>query len=100
MPRQAAKLVEVTFVLDADKPVCVLASTAAEARHAIRGLRSVGFLEPTGYVLGGGPVRMKEKTVPTLGAATLVDESEVNVRSDGDAELLLTDVLLVGEPSP
>src|SRR5439155_4164730 len=52
------------------------------------------------YVLGGGPVRVKEKMVPTLGAATFVDESEVNVRSDGDAELLLTDVLLVEEPSP
>ena len=52
------------------------------------------------YVLGGGPVRVNEKTVPTLGAATLADESRVNVRSDGDAELLLTDVLLVEELSP
>ena len=40
------------FVLDADEPVCVLAETAAEAEKAIRGLRSVGFRELAGYVLG------------------------------------------------
>jgi hypothetical protein len=52
------------------------------------------------YVLGGGPVRANGETVPPLGAVTLVDEAELSVRSDGDAELLLADVLLVEEPSP
>ena len=42
------------FVLDADRPVTVLASSAAEAERAIAGLRSVAFLDIAGYVLGGG----------------------------------------------
>ena len=36
-------------------PVTVLAADAAEAAHAVRGLRSVAFLDVAGYVLGGGP---------------------------------------------
>jgi len=52
------------------------------------------------YVLGGGPLRVNGKAVPPLGAAKLVDESEVSVQSDADAELLLADVLLAEEPSP
>ena len=42
------------FVLDADRPVTVLAADAAEAVAAIRGLRSVAFDDVAGYVLGGG----------------------------------------------
>src|SRR5581483_11503844 len=37
--------------------VCVLAANADEAARAIRGLRSVAFLDLAGYVLGGGAER-------------------------------------------
>jgi redox-sensitive bicupin YhaK (pirin superfamily) len=46
-------------------------------------------------VLGGGPVRIEGKTIPALGAARIEDEPAVTVRANGDAELLLADVLLV-----
>jgi hydroxyacylglutathione hydrolase len=42
------------FVLDAARPVCVLAATAEEARQAVEGLHSVAFFDIAGYVLGGG----------------------------------------------
>lgn len=47
------------------------------------------------YVLGGGPVRVRGKTVPAFGAARIEDEPAVSVRANEDAELLLADVLLV-----
>ncbi|HVG37169.1 MAG TPA: pirin family protein, partial [Thermoplasmata archaeon] len=52
------------------------------------------------YVLGGGPVQVNEEAVPSLGAVKLTDESEVSVRSGGDAELLLADVLALEDLSP
>jgi hydroxyacylglutathione hydrolase len=42
------------FVLDAERPICILSGSAAEAARAARGLRSVSFLDLPGYVLGGG----------------------------------------------
>jgi rhodanese-related sulfurtransferase len=42
------------FVLDADRPVCIIAASAGEAERAARGLRSVAFLDLAGYILGGG----------------------------------------------
>ena len=42
------------FVLDADRPVTILASDSDEAERAIQGLRSVAFEDFPGYVLGGG----------------------------------------------
>jgi len=76
------------FVLAADKPVCVLASTAAEARHAIRGLRSVGFLELAGYVLGDGPERAESVSMEELDeligrGADLIDVREKDERDTG-----------------
>ena len=47
------------------------------------------------YILGGGSVQVNGKEVPALGAAKIADEAEVAVRSVADAELLLTDVLLI-----
>ena len=47
------------FVLDLDDRIVVQASSTAEAGDAIRGLRSVGFLELEGYVLGGGSERIE-----------------------------------------
>lgn len=47
------------------------------------------------YVLSGGPVKVGGKTIPSLGAAKVVDESNLEVQAGADAELLLADVLLV-----
>ena len=47
------------------------------------------------YILGGGSVQVNGKEVPALGAAKIADEAEVTVRSVADAELLLTDILLI-----
>ena len=52
------------------------------------------------YVLGGGPVRVDEEEVPSLGAVTLLDESELSVHSEGNAELLLADVLVLEDRTP
>jgi hydroxyacylglutathione hydrolase len=46
------------FVLDPADRIVVQAVDAAEAERAVRGLRSIGFLELEGYVLGGGPERI------------------------------------------
>ena len=43
------------FLLDPSAPIVIQAASAAEAERAVRGLRSVGFLELDGYVLGEGP---------------------------------------------
>ncbi len=76
------------FVLDADRPVTVLASSAAEAGRAIAGMRSVAFLDIAGYVLGGG-----EETTTSVGVdeleglmeagATVVDVREHDERDEG-----------------
>lgn len=47
------------------------------------------------YVLEGGTVEVNEKPIPELGAAKIVDEKEIRVEAQNDAELLLVDVLLV-----
>ena len=46
------------FVLDPADRIVVQAADPAEAERAVRGLRSVGFLELEGYVLGAGPERI------------------------------------------
>jgi hydroxyacylglutathione hydrolase len=76
------------FVLDADQSVVVLAKTSAEAERAIRGLRSVGFLEIPGYVLGAGPeqsgsVSMDELDDLVAGGAEVIDVREKDERDTG-----------------
>ena len=76
------------FVLDVEQPVCVLASLAAEAERAIRGLRSVGFLELAGYVLGSGPeasgsVAVEELDALVADGADLIDVREKDERDTG-----------------
>jgi glyoxylase-like metal-dependent hydrolase (beta-lactamase superfamily II)/rhodanese-related sulfurtransferase len=75
------------FVLD-DAPVVVAASTPEEALEAIRGVRSVGVLDVTGYVLGGGPEPLGLVLVEELDAlleagAELVDVREKDERDTG-----------------
>jgi hydroxyacylglutathione hydrolase len=69
------------FVLDADRPVTVLAATADEAAGAIAGLRSVALGDIPGYVLGGGDEQTPSVTVDELEelmahGATVVDVRE------------------------
>ena len=76
------------FLLDADAPIVVQAASAAEAERAIRGLRSVGFLELEGYVLGAGPERIEPVDLDELEAllgdgAELIDVRERDERDDG-----------------
>ncbi len=46
------------------------------------------------YVLEGDPVEANGRTIPVLGAAQLVGAMDMRISTDGDAELLLVDVLL------
>jgi len=63
------------FVLDPSDRIVIGASSTEEAARAIRALRAVGFLELTGYVLGGGAERM---------AAVTLDELEVLLETGAD----------------
>jgi glyoxylase-like metal-dependent hydrolase (beta-lactamase superfamily II)/rhodanese-related sulfurtransferase len=76
------------FVLDADAPVVVAAEDAAEAARALRGLRSVGFFDITGYVLGGGPVTLDLVHIEDIDellaqGAELIDVREKDERDEG-----------------
>jgi len=57
--------------------------------HEIKAHRG-GYL----YVLEGGPIRVNDYRVPTLGAAKMTGEVKINVEAEKDSELLLVDVLL------
>jgi redox-sensitive bicupin YhaK (pirin superfamily) len=46
------------------------------------------------YVVEGGPITVAGKSLPQFGAAKIVDEEDVTTVSDGDAELLLVDVVV------
>ncbi|HEY7381851.1 MAG TPA: MBL fold metallo-hydrolase [Gaiella sp.] len=65
------------FVLDAERPVTVLADDATEAEQAIRGLYSVAFLEVAGFVLGGGDEEMAPVTLEELDRLVEADAAEV-----------------------
>ncbi len=76
------------FVLDASEPVTVLADGAEEAERALAGLRSVGFLDLAGYVLGGGEERTGSVTLDELdglieSGAIVVDVREKDERDVG-----------------
>jgi glyoxylase-like metal-dependent hydrolase (beta-lactamase superfamily II) len=76
------------FVLDAGRPVVVAAGDLGEVDEAVRGLRSVGFLDIEGYVLGEGPETLPLVSVAELDAllaegAQLVDVREKDERDAG-----------------
>jgi glyoxylase-like metal-dependent hydrolase (beta-lactamase superfamily II)/rhodanese-related sulfurtransferase len=76
------------FVLDASRPVVVLAAHAEEALQAVAGLRSVAFGEIPGFVLGGGDettgsVTLDELDVLIASGATVVDVREKDERDEG-----------------
>ena len=76
------------FLLDDATPIVVQASNAEEAERAVRGLRSVGFLELEGYVLGDGPERSEAVSLDELDelmkeGAELIDVRERDERDGG-----------------
>lgn len=76
------------YVLDAERPVVVVASSAEEAARAVRGLRSVGILEVAGTVLGGGDRRIEPVSVGELErlleeGAEVLDVREQDERDSG-----------------
>jgi hydroxyacylglutathione hydrolase len=76
------------FLLDAETPVVLAASSAGEAAAAARGLRAVGYLDLAGYVLGGGPERMEAVDLDELErlleeGAELIDVRERDERDEG-----------------
>jgi hydroxyacylglutathione hydrolase len=76
------------FALAGAERIVVQAGDEAEARRATRGLRSVGFLELEGYVLGGGPEQMESVSLDELEAALnegaeLIDVRERDERDGG-----------------
>jgi len=46
------------------------------------------------YVFEGGPVRVNDHLVPTLGAAKITGEIELSLSAEKDTELFLVDVVL------
>ena len=76
------------FVLDAAERVVVQAATDDEAQRAVRGLRSVGYLELEGFVLGGGveridPVGLDELDRLLEQGAEVIDVRERDERDTG-----------------
>jgi rhodanese-related sulfurtransferase len=76
------------FVLDAGRPVVVLAGDAGEALRAVAGLRSVAFADLPGFVLGGGDetgdaVGIDELDALLEAGATVVDVREKDERDEG-----------------
>ena len=75
------------FVLDGG-PIVVAATDETEAASAIRGLQSVGMLDISGYVLGGGPEALELVAVEQLDelleqGAELIDVREKDERDTG-----------------
>jgi redox-sensitive bicupin YhaK (pirin superfamily) len=46
------------------------------------------------YVLEGGPVQVHGHLIATFGAAKVVEETDIHVKAETDAELILVDVHL------
>ena len=76
------------FVLRSDRPLVVVATDERESGQAIRNLRSVGILEISGYVLGGGSeklglVRVEELDEILETGTELIDVREKDERDSG-----------------
>jgi glyoxylase-like metal-dependent hydrolase (beta-lactamase superfamily II)/rhodanese-related sulfurtransferase len=76
------------FVLDAARTVTVFATDADEAARAVRGLRSVAFLDVAGYVTGGGDERGESVALDDLerliaAGAQVIDVREKDERDGG-----------------
>jgi glyoxylase-like metal-dependent hydrolase (beta-lactamase superfamily II)/rhodanese-related sulfurtransferase len=75
------------FVVPAEEPLVLHASSADEARKAVRGLQSVGFLALRGYVLSAGTeARIEPVEVDELDALLAYDAQLVDVREADERE--------------
>jgi glyoxylase-like metal-dependent hydrolase (beta-lactamase superfamily II)/rhodanese-related sulfurtransferase len=75
------------FVVSAAEPLVLHASTADEARKAVRGLQSVGFLALRGYVLSARTeARIEPVGVDELDALLAYDAQLVDVREADERE--------------
>jgi redox-sensitive bicupin YhaK (pirin superfamily) len=68
-------------------------SSFLQARHAVKFVPRQKWGVYL-YLLEGGPVRINEQRLETLGAAMVTDEKELDVSAELDAELLLVHVQL------
>ena len=76
------------FLLDPEGTIAVQAADEPEAARAVRGLRTIGFLELAGYVLGAGPERIEPVDLDELDAllaegAEVIDVRERDERDGG-----------------
>ena len=76
------------FVVATDRPIVVAAATPREAAQAIRSLHSVGLLDISGYVLGGGTETLALVGVDEIEGllqegAELIDVREKDERDSG-----------------
>jgi rhodanese-related sulfurtransferase len=76
------------FVLDAEMPLVIAAGDVEEVEAATRGLRSVGFLDLAGFVLGGGSETLALVSIDELDdllarGAELIDVREKDERDAG-----------------
>ena len=73
-------------MLDAARPVCVLAETVDEAQRAVRGLHSVAFFDIAGYVLGGGDETTDAVDVDELEELIAAGVTVIDVREEDERE--------------
>ena len=76
------------FVLDADRPLVVVATDEDETTQAMQKLRSVGIHDISGYVLGGGSEGLQLVSLDALdeileAGAELIDVREKDERDSG-----------------
>jgi glyoxylase-like metal-dependent hydrolase (beta-lactamase superfamily II)/rhodanese-related sulfurtransferase len=76
------------FLLDPEAQIVVQAASTSDAGRAIRGLRSVGFLELAGYVLGAGTEQIEPVGLDELGrlleqGVEVIDVRERDERDTG-----------------
>jgi hydroxyacylglutathione hydrolase len=75
------------FVLDAADRIVVQAASPAEAERAVRGLRSIGFLELEGYVLGAGPERIDPVDLDELESLLAQGAEVIDVRERDERDV-------------
>jgi hypothetical protein len=73
---------------DAQVYSCFL-QTGRTVKHELKATRGAYL-----YVFEGGPVRVNDHLVPTLGAAKITVEIELSLSAEKDTELFLVDVVL------
>jgi hydroxyacylglutathione hydrolase len=94
------------FVLDAGQPLVLVADDEFEAQRALSGLRSVGFFDIAGFVLGAGSETLDLVGIEDLDAllaegAELIDVREKDERDDGyiaNSRNIPYRLLSLGEP--